>query len=277
MLLGEVCTGQHQLPVDFQELLLTDRGASRRAGQVVLGPVHLHGPLGLPHPPAQRGQAFVEPVRSAPGGLELRLQLRHEVAIGQSIGDPGRLHGVLGCEGNRNHEGEPTQPRDLQRVRERLKDRRLLALTPFLLCDHVQLAWNQARHPLQRVRDGRTLVQSRVELGVPVELQLLDHRSQQRARSNHLDLALDGGGLRGEAGHDPLQIGHIAFTGIDEDLRCRRVEGSELESDQQYDRSDQQHAADDNSDSPSQNPENLRELQLDFVLGRFVPGLRRYV
>ena len=96
----------------------------------------------------------------------------------------------------RNDERAPSHLKYVQIFQVSIDDFRALAFEALLCGFAGALGENEGPEPIERAIDHTLLLQARVEFRIVRKFELLDEPRSQRARSNYLDLAVDGRGIR---------------------------------------------------------------------------------
>ena len=234
---GPLGAGDNQLRVEVRHLLRDQRPflALQKPGAT---PVFLDRAFRLRDLFAQILQLDGKPLVGPPRRLELGIQLRDDVGVGQGIGDACRLVGQFGREIDDDGAGLALDA-DPEPFEKSVDDLFVLAGAAFLFGRKRLVApgregahgFRQVRHNcLSAVGDqlgehaGR--LQRVVELRIFGKVKLLDHLLGDRARLDHLELAEQTLLVGHDVAEHRLQIGHFLLAVFDDEIGLGRVERS---------------------------------------------------
>ena len=259
--LGDLLLGQGRV-LALDQALLGAEGFDR-----VLRQVNLLAELGDP---------FGQPVVGPLGRLELRVELGHDVEIGQRVGHLRGGARPLRIEGDADH------PRAAFRLdgelleegvdQPRLQAGRLLGLREHdrlflrrLLEDGSAPALRQiveVAAPIEQPVEGTGESQARVELGIAIELQLGNGLLGQLARADDLDLAFDRLGVSRQAGEHGLHVDDPGFPRLDHHVGGGRVARRDVPDEQRRDDDDHGGGQSDNALAAPKRANDLANVDL---------------
>jgi hypothetical protein len=234
---GPLGAGDDQLRVEIRHLLRDQRPflALQEPGAT---PVLLDRAFRLRDLLAKILQLGGEPLIGPPRRVELGIQLRDDVGVGESIGDACRLVGRFGGEIDDDGAGLSLDA-DPEPLEESVDDFFVLAGATLLFGRRRLVAPDaEGAHGFRQVRrkcllavgdqlgelSGR--LQRVVELRIVDETKLLDHLLGDRSRLDHLELAEQTLLVGHDVAEHGLQIGHLLLAVFDDEIGLGRVERS---------------------------------------------------
>ncbi len=207
-------TAERQLLVQAGDFLL-GQGRALGAEQVVGDLVLLHGGVGRLHLVTQFGDAGIQPFIGLLRRVELRLELLGEVEVREGVGEFRSALRVLVGVLDRDQIGQ-ARAADLQTGEHIVDD----TLATALQLGGINLIHRRGGLADRRQPSGRALGirQIRIEVGVLLELEVLDHARGERAGFQDLDLGVDDGRIRRQTREHRAHVRDLFLADIEHDL-----------------------------------------------------------
>ena len=239
MLAGDVEAGvglslrsaaQRQLLVQAGDFLL-GQGRALGAEQVVGDLVLLHGGVGGLNLVTQFSDAGVQPFIGLLGCVELRFELFGQVQVREGVGELRGALGVLVRVLDRYKIGE-ARAADLQSGQQIVDN----ALLPTLEFGGIDAVHRRGRLPDRRKPRTRPLGarQVRIEVGILLELEVLDDARGKRAGLQDLNLGVDHRGVRRQAREHRVHVGDLFLADVQHDLGDSRIFRRLLQGEQHH-------------------------------------------
>jgi hypothetical protein len=225
--------GERHLRVQLEELQ-RGRVAILGINQFVAAPVFDDLRLGLEDFAAQLLNPLAEPLGRAICGLELRLDLGHQILVAHGVGDHRCLGRILGREIERDDVGhadlqelEPAPERAHHPIEFQLAGIDSWSRRFLLHAERGEPALGHIAHGIQQLEHRRLVgigTQRAVELGILDQIELLHHAALERGRHEELHLALYGGGIGDELVDHAGNLDDLGVAGRNLNQGLRRIQ-----------------------------------------------------